>query len=213
MTSTAYIHSQVHAVTDCRCYWRGLEGAPTPLLTSTPPVCLTEQSTSILTNSIISRQTARNAAIKRISSDGASFTRLIKSRRTTVGCQGLETSLSWVFITERTKTGFRRRNAVVWPACHMSWLRSATRRYPLNGGEASPVIKHLTVECLELNIKCHILSTFQRSLRVLLLFLTSVQRDWISLSFILTTSNINSLHFVPRWVNLQYPAPWVCNAT
>lgn len=45
------------------------------------------------------------------------------------------------------------------------------------GGEASPVIKHLTVECLELNIKCHILSTFQRSVRVLLLFLTSVQRD------------------------------------
>lgn len=186
MTSTAYIHSEVHAVTDCRCYWRGLEGAPTPLLTSNP------------------------AAIKRISSDSTSFTRLIKSRRTTVGCQGLETSLSWVFITERTKTGFRRRNAVVWPACHMSWLRSATGRYPLNGGEASPVIKHLTVECLELNIKCHIL---QRSVKVLLLFLTSVQRDWISLSFILTTSNINLLHFVPRWVNLQYPAPRVCNAT
>lgn len=54
---------------------------------------------------------------------------------------------------------------------------SATGRYPLNGGEASPVIKHLTVECLELNIKCHILSTFQRSVKVLLLFLTSVQRD------------------------------------
>lgn len=99
-----------------------------------PPVCLTEQSTSILTNSIISRQTARNAAIKRISSDGASFTRLIKSRRTTVGCQGLETSLSWVFITERTKTGFRRRNAVVWPACHMSWLRECDRKISAQRG-------------------------------------------------------------------------------
>ena len=113
---------------------------------------------------------------------------MIKSRHTTVGRRAGNIFKLGVYYRahrDRLQASECRRLADV---PHVL----ASGRYPLTRGEASPVIKHLSVECLELNIKRHILSMFQRSVKVLLLFLTSVQRDWISSSFILTASNINS---------------------